>query len=79
METTLIQLKKETAERLKKMKDYSRQSYDEIINKLIQENEAESLTNEEIEELKKGLDDIKNGRAVPIEELAKDLGVRLKG
>ena len=32
MQTTLIQVKKETANRIKSLKDYGRQSYDDIIN-----------------------------------------------
>lgn len=79
METTMIQLKRDTAERLKKLKDYERQSYDELINKLIQTSETEMLTEQEIKEIKQGLDDIKAGRTRSIEEVAKDLGVRLKG
>ena len=35
METTTIQLKEKTLERLKYFKDYSKESYDEILNKLI--------------------------------------------
>ena len=79
METTMIQVKRDTAEKLKKLKDYERQSYDELINKLIQMSEAEMLTEQEISEIKQGLDDIKAGRTRSIEEVAKDLGIRLKG
>lgn len=79
METTMIQVKRNTAEKLKKLKDYERQSYDELINKLIQTSETEMLTEQEISEIKHGLDDIKAGRTRSIEEVAKDLGVRLKG
>lgn len=79
METTMIQVKRNTAEKLKRLKDYERQSYDELINKLIQMSEGEMLTEQEIKEIKQGLDDIKAGRTRSIEEVAKDLGVRLKG
>lgn len=75
----MIQLKRGTAERLKKLKDYGRQSYDELINKLIQISEAEILTEEEISGIKQGLDDIKAGRTRSIEEVARDLRIRLKG
>ncbi len=79
METTMIQLKKGTAEKLRKLKDYERQSYDELINKLIQTSETEMLTEQDIKEIKQGLDDIKAGRTRSIEEVAKDLGIRLRG
>ena len=79
MENTMIQIKKETAERLKKLKDYGRQSYDELIKKLIQTSEAETLTAGEIDEIKIGLEDIKAGRTRSIEKVAKDLGIKLQG
>ena len=79
MDTTMIQLKRVTAERLKKLKDYERQSYDELINKLIHTSETEILTEQEISEIKQGLDDIRAGRTRSIEEAAKSLGIKLKG
>ncbi len=54
MDTTMVQLKKKTTERLKTLKEYERQSYDEIINRLIQETEEGPLSDEEIKEIKKG-------------------------
>lgn len=77
METTMIQLKKETTARLRRLKDYERQSYDELINKLIRTSATEIMTAEEIEEIKHGLDDIKAGRTRPIEKVANDLGIKL--
>jgi len=76
METTIIQLKKNTAEKLRSLKVSNRESYDEIINRLI--NEQEQLTEEEIEEIQQGLDDVKNNRVKPIEEVARKHGVKLK-
>ena len=78
MKTTMIQIKKDTAESLKDLKDYNRQSYDEIIRKLIEANEEDILTGEDIDNIKKGLDDIKAGRTIPLEKVAKDLGIKLK-
>ncbi len=37
MENTMIQIKKETASKLKDLKKYERETYDEIINTLITE------------------------------------------
>ena len=79
MKTTLIQVKKATAEKLRKLKDYSRQSYDELISKLIAAEESETLTEQEITEIKRGLDDVKAGRTRPIEAVAKGLGIKLRG
>jgi predicted transcriptional regulator len=75
----MIQVKKETAERLRRLKDYGRQSYDELINKLILAEESETLTEQDIAEIKQGLDDIKAGRTRPIEAVAKELGIKLRG
>ncbi len=76
METTMIQLRKKTAEKLKSFKAYGRQSYDEIINGLIEES-REPLTKEEINEIQQGLEDVKLGRVKPIEEVAKNHGIKL--
>ncbi len=78
MDKTTIQLNIETLERLKALKNFERQSYDELLNSLIDNIEEENLSQEEIEEIKKGLEDIKMGRITPIEQVAKELGVKLK-
>jgi hypothetical protein len=77
MKTTMVQLKKITAEKLKMLKTYERQSYDEIINRLMQQLE-EPLTNEEIRDIQEGLEDVKSERVKSIEKVASDYGVKLK-
>jgi len=78
MEKTTIQINFETLERLKSLKNMERQSYDEVLNNLIDNCEEENLTEEEINEIQKGLEDIKRGRVYPIESVAKALGIALK-
>ncbi len=78
MEKTTIQINFETLERLKALKNMERQSYDEVLNNLIDNCEEESLTEEEINEIQKGLEDIKRGRVYPIESVARELGITLK-
>jgi len=78
MEKTTIQINLETLERLKALKNMERQSYDEVLNNLIDTCEEESLSEEEINEIQQGLEDIKKGRVYPIEAVAKELGVSLK-
>ena len=78
MGVTTIQVKDSTLERLRSLKDYSRESYDEIINNLIDEIGEGELTDEVIDGIKRGLDDIRNKRTKPIEEVAKEFGIRLK-
>ena len=78
MEKTTIQINQSTLERLKNMRKYERQSYDDLLNSIINEVEEEPISKEEIEEIQKGLDDIKRGRVYPIESVAKELGITLK-
>ena len=74
----MVQLKKKTTEKLKSFKNYERQSYDEVINQLIQEAEEEPLSDEEIKGIQRGLDDVKAGRTSPIEDVAKRHGIKLR-
>jgi len=78
MEKTTIQVNLETLERLKSLKNIERQSYDEVLNNLIDNCEEESLSEEEINEIQMGLEDIKRGRVYPIESVARELGITLK-
>ncbi len=78
MEKTTIQINFETLERLKSLKNMERQSYDEVLNNLIDNCEEESLTEEEINEIQRGLEDIKKGRVYSIESVARELGITLK-
>jgi predicted CopG family antitoxin len=78
MDKTTIQINLETLERLKALKSMERQSYDEVLNNLIDNCEEESLSEEEIDEIQKGLEDVKKGRVYSIESVAKELGILLK-
>jgi hypothetical protein len=77
MEKTTIQINMTTLERLKLLKNHNRQSYDELLNGILDEVESEILNDEEIEEIKKSLEDVKKGRTYTIEQVAKELGVKL--
>lgn len=77
MEKTTIQISSQTLERIKLFKQHTRQSYDEVINVLCNQQEDETLSSEEIAEIKQGLDDIKKGKVYSIEHVAKELGVQL--
>jgi len=79
MEKTTIQLNSQTLGRLKSLKVIERQSYDEILNNLIDNfEEDEILTQEELDEIKIGLEQIKRGETTPIEQVAKELGITLR-
>lgn len=75
---TTIQINFETLERLKALKSFERQSYDELLNKMIENVEEESLSKEEISEIQQGLEDVKRGKVYPIESVAKELGITLR-
>ena len=55
-----------------------RQSYDEVLNNLIDNCEEESLSEDEIEDIKLALENVKRGRVKPIEQVARELGITLK-
>lgn len=78
MEKTTIQINFETLERLKALKHFERQSYDEVLNGLIDNCEEESLSEEEIEDIKIALENVKRGKVKPIEQVAKELGITLR-
>ncbi|MEK6937179.1 MAG: hypothetical protein AABW58_03860 [Nanoarchaeota archaeon] len=77
MEKTTIQLNYSTLERLKNLKKFDRESYDEVINEIINGLEEEELSDEEIQEIQEGLEDIKKGRVYSIEDVAKELRINL--
>ena len=77
MEKTTIQLNLNTLERLKILKNFQRQSYDDVLNNLIDNVEEEELSAEEIKEIKMALDNVRKGKTKPIEQVAKEMGISL--
>ena len=75
MDSTMVKLKKETVTRLKSLKDYERETYDEIINKMIN-TQKDELSREDIDNIEEGLKDLKEGRVYSSQEIARRL--RLK-
>ena len=73
---TTIQVKDNTLERLQYFKEYSKESYDEIINKLLNSVEEGELTEETVKGIARGAADIRNKRTKSIEEVAKKFGVK---
>jgi len=74
---TTIQIKEDTLERLKFFKSTSKESYDEVINNVLDEVEEGELTEETINDIRIGLKHIKEGKGEPIEDVAKEFGVKL--
>ena len=78
METTIIQIKKDTAKALKERKQYARQSYDEVIKNLMDDANQEVLTEKEKKDINEALLDVKAGRIHKIENVAKELNIKLR-
>ncbi len=78
MEKTTIQINQHTLERLKALKNMERQSYDDLLNNLIDNQEEQTLSEEELAEIQEGLENIKRGKVKSIEQVAKELGITLK-
>ncbi len=78
METTTIQIKEKTLEKLKYFKEYSKESYDEIINKLINLLEEGELTEYATKKIISGLEDVKKGRVIGLDTYAKKRGISLE-
>ncbi len=77
MEKTTVQLSKITLDRLKSYKKHERESYEEVLNGLMDEVEEESLSKEEINEIQEALEEVRQGKTKPIEVIAKELGIAL--
>ena len=78
MEKTTIQISQETLQRLKNFKKHERQSYDELLNGVFDEIEEETLSDDEIEDIKIALENVKKGKVKPIEQVARELGITLR-
>ncbi len=78
MEKTTIQISHETLNRMKNLKSHERQSYDELLNGIFDNVEDEELSEQEIKEIQESLEDVKRGRTKPIEQVAKELGIKLR-
>ena len=63
---------------MKSLKNFERQSYDELLNSLINNCEEENLSEEEIDDIKIALENVKKGKVKPIEQVAKELGIILR-
>lgn len=80
-ELTTIQIQKKTKRKLEKIKSYRRETYDELVNKLITvleivEREPE-LKQEVIEEMNEAERQLGAGKGFSTQELARKLGVSL--
>ena len=79
---TSIQIYKSTLDRLKSFKEYQRETYDELINKLmkivefISKNEPE-LKEEIMMEIEEARKEIREGKGISTKQLIKEMGIEI--
>jgi hypothetical protein len=75
MEKTTVQLRPETKDKLDDLKLHPRETYDDLINRLADAAyDDESLSDEEIEDIRASEKDIVAGRIRSLRDIMKDLG-----
>lgn len=75
---TTIQVKKEIKEHLDKFKNHPRETYNEVIARMIHvmsQQSKEELSQQTIKNLKKSLNDIEKGKVYSLEQIEKELGL----
>lgn len=62
--------------RLEKTRNYPRESLEDVVKRLLEHYDWDLiLTDQEVEDVQEGLNDIKNGRVYTTEQLNKELGL----
>ena len=75
MAMTTVQLQPETKEKLDNLKLHPRETYDELIDRLADAAyDDESLSSEELEDIRESEKDIQAGRVRSLRDIMKDLG-----
>ena len=77
MDKTTIQVSVETLERLKRLRRFPRESYDDLINIVVDDYEEEALSEREIEEIQAALEEVKRGEVVSFDDVLKEAGISL--
>ncbi len=74
---TTIQLEKKTKSKLNKMKIFPKESYDDVVNRLIYvaEDDEGVLSKSTIKDIEEALDDVKKGRLLSHSQVKKKLGL----
>ncbi|MGQ0771689.1 MAG: DUF7557 family protein [Nitrososphaerota archaeon] len=75
---TSIQLENKTKARLEKMKSFPKESYDDVVNRLLNvaKDDEGILSKRTIKNIEKSLAEIKAGKVVSHEEVKKRLGLK---
>ena len=74
---TTIQLEEKTKEELERAKLFPRETYNEVIIRLIMTSQEETeLSEQTIKNIEKALEDVKKSRLYSTEEVRKELGIK---
>ena len=75
---TSIQIEKEIKERLDKFKNHPRETYNEVLARMIHmlsQQNKEELSQQTIKNIRKSLNDIEKGKVYALEQVEKELGL----
>jgi len=74
---TTIQLEQKTKKELERMKIFPRETYNEVIIRLVLTSREETeLSEQTIKNIEKALEDVKKGRLYSTKEAKKELGIK---
>jgi predicted CopG family antitoxin len=75
-ETTTLRVETKLKDELDRFKNFSRESYSDIIRRLVNiAKDPDSLEENEIQQIQKSIEDIKNGRILSLKEAEKKWGI----
>ena len=76
MAQTTIQIQAATRARLEDLKVHPRETYDEVVNRLLDAAyDSEPLSEETLRKIEAGIRDIRQGKTRTLEEIALELGI----
>jgi len=73
---TTIQLEKRTKKRLERVKMFPRETYNQVIERLLEREREETLSPRTIRNIERALGDVKAGRTHSTKEVKKKLGIK---
>ncbi len=76
MAQTTIQLQSATKMRLEAAKDHPRETYDEVVNRLLDSAcDPEPISEETLKKIEEGIRQIRQGQTRTLEEISEELGI----
>ena len=73
--STAIKIKDKTKATLESLKLYSKESYNDIIERLVRTAHDDEIDPQTIKNLRKSLDDIEKGKVYSLKQVEKELGL----